>query len=439
MSSTSTQAEAEQAASVDLITPRTIAQFLFCDADAIRMLANNRSTIWLGLLFVMSAAIAREYDGEDLLYEPWYLLIPFAASLVTSFLLYIVITLLAWRHNVRSQYLSYRSFLGLYWMTAPLAWLYGIPVERLGSEETAVQLNILFLAVVAFWRVILIIRVIAVLYGANLEDVTPVVLLFADSVMLTMLAYFPIPVLSFMGGIKSNPAESMIAMTTIFARLAGYFSFVIWLLGTMIAFVLSAPWHPTNVTPTRPTEIARSVWSLAVLAIVGWCSLLPMTQPEQQLRRQVEQLFRSGDLKAAVALMSGHRQRDFPPFWDPPPRIAYPNQKVGFSVADVLDLTIGESADWVHRIYLKKLSRQLYSHHFEWSELCRMSDSDRMKVLSVLERLPERQEFLKSEEIEPLLRRLALDEELSVSTEVREKARLLIRQENQPDDDNVKL
>jgi len=32
-------------------------------------------------------AFAREYDGEDLLHEPWHLLLPLVASLATSFIL----------------------------------------------------------------------------------------------------------------------------------------------------------------------------------------------------------------------------------------------------------------------------------------------------------------------------------------------------------------
>jgi hypothetical protein len=44
-----------------------------------------------GLILVLTAGLAREYDAEYLLAEPWHLLLPVAASLVTSFVLYLLI------------------------------------------------------------------------------------------------------------------------------------------------------------------------------------------------------------------------------------------------------------------------------------------------------------------------------------------------------------
>lgn len=445
MSATGTNLAA--APSIELITPRTIAAFLIGDAGAIKTLANNRSTIWVGLLFVMSAAIAREYDGEDLLHEPWYLLIPLAASVVTSFVLYVVITLLAWRHKVGSACPSYRAFLSVYWMTAPLAWLYGIPVERLGSEELAVKLNTLFLSIVAFWRVMLIIRAIVVQYGARIGDAIPVVMLFADCVMLTLLAFVPIPILSFMGGIKSSPSETFIALTTVFAELLGYISLLIWTLGTLAAFAQDTPWEQKDLTSLPPTKMTRRVWVLAILAIAGWCSLLPITQPEQQLRRQVETQFRSGKLQDAIAIMSRHQPQDFPPYWDPPPRVTYTLQHNTFTVADIVELMIDQPTNWVRQIYLWKLKRQLEGRRFYVTVFSRMSEDEQQKILSILDRLFDQQEFLDEPVVELILRELASHDSGLASDEVREKARSLFRRLNEREtqskdgsnDDNVKL
>jgi len=60
--------------------------------NAIHALLRSRSTVWVGLLFVISAGFAREYDGESLLHEPWHLLIPLGASLVSSLLLFSLLT-----------------------------------------------------------------------------------------------------------------------------------------------------------------------------------------------------------------------------------------------------------------------------------------------------------------------------------------------------------
>src|SRR5206468_2426101 len=99
--------------------------------------------------FVLSAGLAREYDGEDLLAEPWHLAIPLGASLASSFLLFAVAYVVAVFRGAPCEpfYGRYLYFLGLFWMTAPLAWLYAIPYERFLSPVGAVQANLLTLGV----------------------------------------------------------------------------------------------------------------------------------------------------------------------------------------------------------------------------------------------------------------------------------------------------
>ena len=69
---------------------RTLALYLIGNERAILELAADRRCFWAGLLFVLSAGFARDYDGQDLLREPWHLLVPLGASLATSFLLFLV-------------------------------------------------------------------------------------------------------------------------------------------------------------------------------------------------------------------------------------------------------------------------------------------------------------------------------------------------------------
>jgi hypothetical protein len=66
----------------------TLLRFLVGDREAILAVARNRNALWLGLVFVLSAGFAREYDGEDLLREPWHLFIPLGASLLASLVLF---------------------------------------------------------------------------------------------------------------------------------------------------------------------------------------------------------------------------------------------------------------------------------------------------------------------------------------------------------------
>ncbi len=105
----------------------------------------------VGALLVVSAAMARNSDRASLIDEPWRLLGPFAASLAISGALFLTIYGLARWKGMASPGIgrAYFSFLALYWMTAPLAWLYAIPYERFLSPLGATKANVWTLALVS--------------------------------------------------------------------------------------------------------------------------------------------------------------------------------------------------------------------------------------------------------------------------------------------------
>ncbi len=59
---------------------------------------------------------------------------------------------------LRSNRQKYVTILAAVSLTSPLAWLYALPVERWFDVETAISMNLWFLAVVACWRVALLAR-----------------------------------------------------------------------------------------------------------------------------------------------------------------------------------------------------------------------------------------------------------------------------------------
>src|SRR5262245_16117437 len=134
------------------MTIKTLFEYLIGRESAIREIASDRRSLLIGFLFCFSAALARHYDGKYLLREPWFLFAPAGASILTSSILFLF---LYFATSVRARKVlpgfasSYLSFLGLYWMTAPLAWLYGIPYERFLSEANAAQANIWTLELVS--------------------------------------------------------------------------------------------------------------------------------------------------------------------------------------------------------------------------------------------------------------------------------------------------
>jgi len=76
-------------------------------------------------------------------------------SVVYIFALALMLWLVAW--PLRPQNWSYFNVVTFVALVSPPAILYAIPVEKLFSFETAVLINVWFLAIVALWRVALLI------------------------------------------------------------------------------------------------------------------------------------------------------------------------------------------------------------------------------------------------------------------------------------------
>lgn len=344
------------------MTPITLLKYLIGDRAAIRAIASSRGALWLGLLFVLSAGFAREYDGEDLLAEPWHLLIPVAASLATSFLLFSLLWI-----NCREEFhcrreefgkdkpsfqLAYRSFLSLYWMTAPLAWLYAIPVERFLSPGGATSANLWLLGVVALWRVVLMIRVASVMFNEPMRAAVGPVMLFADSVALAILLFTPLPVISIMGGVRLTESELMIRETANTIAVVGILSFPLWLLLTVLRRRFK-PVNPAFYSSDASRSVSAATWGVAALSLLVWIPILPVTQREQQLRRQVEVDLQAGRIESALQTMSAHSRDDFPPHWDPPPRIGYGESHP--PLEDVLKaLSETDASPWVRAMFQEK-------------------------------------------------------------------------------------
>jgi hypothetical protein len=366
---------------------RTLIRYLLGKLEAILQLAGNPWTLVIGLVFVLSAGFAREYDGEDLLHEPWHLLLPLAASLGSSFLLFSLAYLGPRAENTPPFFTAYRSFLVLFWMTAPLAWLYAIPYERFLSPAEAMQANLWTLGVVATWRVVLMIRVLVVLLGYSFAAALFLVMVYADAVVLVALQFVPVSLLSIMGGVRLSEREAALAATVFNAGFVGFCSGPIWLVGALATRIPTRPrWRVSSAEPAP--NPSRPLWMLAAASLLIWLAVLPWTQPEQQLRTRVESAFRTGQYREALAEMSAHELTDFPPDWEPPYR-----SYAAWSMEDrrVVRAAWGEiletaPAPWVRQRFLDRLVHQLNFAYLSEEEIAELG--------SLLQRSPEATELL---------------------------------------------
>ncbi|MDZ4784289.1 MAG: hypothetical protein SGJ19_28925 [Planctomycetia bacterium] len=374
----------------DAVSATTILRYLSGDRQAIQSLIECPRALWLGLIFVISAGFAREYDAESLLHEPWYLLIPVAASLLTSFLLYAllygaalsknvsirpvaipsspdndVIATLADRPPLRRFWGLYPTFLTLYWMTAPLAWLYAIPVERFLSPYDAAVTNYWFLAFVSVWRVLLISRAASIMFSAPFGLVLCLVLLFADTVVLVASFTIPQPVFQVMGGVHHNALEQLNAGIS---GMSCCFSVLLWpVLFAIATSCFSAQGDAWTMPRKRgqPRNVHRSAWMLSACSIVAWAGILPFTQREQFLRYEVERELIYGNLRHGLAMMSERQRVDFPPGWSPPPYWEKRNYEPDFG--DVLTAISTEPvAGWVKDVYWSIAEERFADASFQW-------------------------------------------------------------------------
>ena len=300
----------------------TIARYLIGDRAAILSLGADRSTPLVGAVLVLSAGLARSYHTADLLAQPWHLLTPFAVSSAMAMVLLLTTCIGPWKRptddGLPGPSLSRRllPFLGLFWMTAPLAWLYAIPYERFTDPLSATEAKVWTLAIVAGWRVLLMTRVLSVLTGRSVVATFFQVMLLADGVVWLGLSVAKLPLIQFMALIALTDAEQFVADTVCLTRVVAFLSFPVWLIGAIVAFFRPRCWNVTE--PARPSG-SRIVWLVAAGSVAAGLLALFWTQPEQRLATRARWLLRwshprsPGDderaTSAASFLRSGSRRR----------------------------------------------------------------------------------------------------------------------------------
>lgn len=342
--------------------PGDILRFLIGDRQAIVKLAASRHTFGLGALLVFSAALARRYDRADLVAEPWHLVMPLAVSLVNASVLFgMVYGLFLRRASPRpSAGASYRALLGLFWMTAPLAWLYALPVERFFDPVAATAANLSLLLVVALWRVLLYARILAVLLGIGHLAAGYLVMLFGDLVALGLMYLSPKPVVAVMGGVMHAPEDALILEVGGIVLLLGLVTLPVWAICTLLTAFTDQPSWKLEPHPQSAPGDGRSLLVLGLGSVLFWLPILPFTQSEQRLATRVDDALAANKIDVAVELMSSYERSSFPPHFNPRPTFWRGRQTP--SVWLVLHEANQQQAPrWVLDLYLAKAERVLQS------------------------------------------------------------------------------
>lgn len=361
----------------------TLFRFLVGDRDAILTIAASRSSFLISTLFVISAGFAREYDGEDLIHEPWHILRPLGASLLSGTTLFLLVhgaAMLRHRRATGSRpsfLIAYRTFLTLFWMTAPMAWLYAVPYERFMTPVDAVGVNLCTLGFVAAWRVVLITRVVQVIYGIHPAAAFFLVMLFADAVVFAAMTLIPTPIIDIMGGLRHSARDQLISGITFNLLILATLSAPLWILTALGAAATLKPRWPDLSSYASPPQ-SRGPMMVAAASLAFFIPLLPFTQPEQINRRDAERHLRAGRIAEAFTLMSDRSPSAYPPHWNPPPRLGYGESRPELDqVRDAIHAH--RPADWVTEIYVAKIRRNFQTQLW-------LMDFDETQVKDRLER-----------------------------------------------------
>ncbi len=335
----------------------TLLRYLFGHAGAIRRVASSKMAAPVGILLVFSAAVARNYDQEWFGGPPTWLMPPLVVSFISGMWLLLFVCR-AWAEKPLEEsphaggfWGITCSFFGLFWMTAPIAWLYAIPLERYYDPLTAARGNVWLLAVVSVWRVMLMSRVVSVISGWSFARCFGLVLLPAslEAVVFSMVGdSFGQRLMKSMGGLRNSPAEdAMFAAYNVAVNIA-----LCALLAALVIRGLFAIWKKPPPSTWTPEDLKPYSGPWIFLALVAglwtWACVVP--QREMKLTHEATQLAKKEDWPGLVAFLSKHRREDFAPAVTLPPSPW--GVGIGKQVPQAFRHVTPESPAWVQEVYL---------------------------------------------------------------------------------------
>jgi hypothetical protein len=379
---------------------RTLARYIFGDANAIRTVAIEKNSIWLGIGLVLLPAIARNYDQNFILETPLWLFGPLLFSFFSGTFLFWILRGFVSKHitveieEPNQTDSPWRSFMGLFWMTAPVAWLYAIPVERFLTSYHAAVANLTLLAVVAMWRVFLMSRIVEVVHGVPWPRAFGWVLVAAslEVILVVFCGWFfgggmARSVLASMGGMRHAPEEQLVISAL------GFIWTGAWIVLTACVVTLWLAKYSGTATPL-PALMKRSAFSKSLFLLpIFWIAAAIPAQLEQARFHAHSKLMKTERYEEALAHLSRFERRDFPASRriEPNP-YEYPVWK---DLPRTTALLTTNTPMWIREVYLSHLSIT-FRHYMPRFH----SAPDVAAMFSAIARLPQGREWMRMNETE---------------------------------------
>lgn len=305
------------------MTGGDVVRFQWGARDAITSLAASRATLPTGMVLVLLTSIARNHDQTWIGESPVrWVLGPLLFSLVSGTWLFLTVYGLGIRSNWntesqnRSFWRDWPAFMGLFWMTAPIAWLYAIPVERFLDPIQAARANVALLATVSLWRVLLFARVIQVIGSVRYRDALRWVVMAAavETVVILFFATFGEAIMRAMGGLRYSPAQEVL-YRALNAAISGAIG--VGTIAILIELTLGRA-APRSRLPVRQAD--RVPLRFLAGVTVFWVGIATLSQPAVRRTAHAEALVNRGQYREALDFLASHTPDQFAPGRPLPPR-----------------------------------------------------------------------------------------------------------------------
>jgi hypothetical protein len=333
-----------------VLSAATVGRFLIGKADAVRTVAGTRSAFPLGALLVLLTTIPRNYDQTHITESPArWLLGNLGFSLVSGTWLYAVAYgLFARRSGPASEprprfWSAWIPFMGLFWMTAPVAWLYALPVERFFDSVTAARCNVGLLLVVSVWRVALMTRVFQVLGSVAWYRAVLWVLIPAAGEVLAVAVFgdsFARAIMAGMGGLRNSPEQEVLIGAMGVASAGAFYGLPVLLLTTalMPRPDNAHPWNHGCLPGRMPLT------GLGIVAALGIGIAIP-AQMELSRSLKLERWTTAGQARQALDWMAAVGPGGFAPSRPMSPK-PFESESL-CQLAELARATTPEDPDWI--------------------------------------------------------------------------------------------
>lgn len=331
--------------------------YLFGRRQAIETIARSRAALPTGIILVLLTSIARNYDQTWLLENPLrWLFGSLLFSVVSGSVLYAFAWCgMLWRSGERENpgpgsAGGWACFMGLFWLTAPIAWLYAIPVERFLGDVDAARANVALLAAVSLWRVLLMARVFQVLARAPFLMALFWVLVVASAETLVVFFFgggIAKAVMAGMGGMRNSPAEEVLlrAMGTAFNG-----ALLVFLISLFCALFWPGRLPLASLPVPQP---GRLPWKFLLAAAVFWIAVAIL--PQRELARTVayQRLIEAGEHRKALEYLNARKPEDFAPARSLPP---LPYERSLFEqLPSLIAASTEQDVPWVREHLMRRL------------------------------------------------------------------------------------